>query len=52
VIEIALLFEEIQDTTTRIMREMTINGEEENCEEQQQESVTKLVPVSNANSPI
>jgi hypothetical protein len=52
VIEFALLSEEIRDTTTRIMREMTINGEEENCEEQQQESVTQLVPVSNANSPI
>jgi hypothetical protein len=52
VIEFALLFEEIQDTTTRIMREMTINGEEENCEEQQQESVTQLVTVSNANSLI
>jgi hypothetical protein len=33
VIEFALMFEEIQDTITRIMREMTINGEEENCEE-------------------
>jgi hypothetical protein len=52
VIEFALLFEEIRDTTTRIMREMTINGEEETCEEQQQESVTQLVLVSNENSPI
>jgi hypothetical protein len=29
-----------------------INEEQENCEEQQQESVTQLVTVSNANSPI
>ncbi len=29
-----------------------MNGEQENCEEQQQESVTQLVTVSNANSPI
>ncbi len=29
-----------------------MNGEQENCEEQQQELVTQLVTVSNANSPI
>jgi hypothetical protein len=29
-----------------------MNGEQEDCEEQQQESVTQLVTVSNANSPI
>jgi hypothetical protein len=51
-IEFALLFEEIQDTTTRINENITINGEEENCEEQQQELVTQLVTVSNANSLI
>jgi hypothetical protein len=29
-----------------------MNGEQENCEKQQQESVIQLVTVSNANSPI
>jgi hypothetical protein len=29
-----------------------MNGEQENCEERQQELVTQLVTVSNANSPI